>query len=69
MKKDKSRYDTSGLIDGQFEPGPGGRVLKNLLGIKRKREMDQVEAREQGGRVRSFFLILPYFRRTEMMRG
>ena len=45
--KEKSRYDTSGLIDAQSEPGSGGRVLKNLLGIKRKREMDQVEGREQ----------------------
>ena len=49
MNKNKSRYDTSGLIDAQIEPGSGGRVLKNLLGIKRKREMDQVEGREQFG--------------------
>ena len=41
------RYDVSALVEGQFEPGSRGRVLKNLLGIKRKREMDQVEAREQ----------------------
>lgn len=46
MKKDKSRYDTSGLIEAQIEPGSGGRVLKNLLGIKRKREMDQIEGQE-----------------------
>src|SRR5574341_725656 len=46
MKKEQSRYDTSGLIEGQFEPGSGNRVLKNLLGIKRKREIDQVETRE-----------------------
>ncbi len=45
--KEQSRYDTSGLIEGQFEPGSGRRVLKNHLGIKRKREMDQVEGREQ----------------------
>lgn len=44
--KDKSRYDTSGLIEGQFEPGSGRRVLKNLLGIKKKRELGQVETRE-----------------------
>ena len=43
--KDKSRYDT-GLIEGQFEPGSGRRVLKNILGIKRKREIGQVETRE-----------------------
>jgi len=45
MKK-TGRYDTSGLIETQFEPGSRGRVLKNLLGIKSKREMDRVEAVE-----------------------
>lgn len=43
MKKGK-RYDTSGLIEAQSEPGSRGRVLKNLLGIKSKREMDKTEA-------------------------
>lgn len=43
MKKGK-RYDTSDLIEAQFEPGSRGRVLKNLLGIKSKREMDKIEA-------------------------
>jgi cell filamentation protein, protein adenylyltransferase len=47
MKKEQSRYDTSDMIDARIEPGSGGRVLKNLLGIKRKREMDQVEGLEQ----------------------
>lgn len=37
----------SGLEEAQYEPGSRGRVLKNLLGIKRKREMDRVEAAEQ----------------------
>jgi len=46
MNKNKDRYETSGLIEGQFEPGSGRRVLKNLLGIKRKREIGQVETRE-----------------------
>ena len=41
------RYDTSALEEAQFEAGSRGRVLKNLLGIKSKREMDKVEAREQ----------------------
>ena len=45
MKKG-GRYDVSTLPEAQFELGSGGRVLKNLLGIKQKREMDQVEARE-----------------------
>jgi len=46
MKKG-GHYDASGLKEAQFEPGSQGRVLKNLLGIKSKREMDQVEAEEQ----------------------
>lgn len=43
MKKSK-RYDTSHLIEDQPEPGSRGRVLKNLLHIRRRREMDVVEA-------------------------
>ena len=46
MKKG-GHYDASSLIEAQFEPGSHGRVLKNLLGIKSKREMDQIEAQEQ----------------------
>ncbi len=46
MKK-TGRYDVSKLPEAQFEPGSHGRVLRNLLGIKRKREMDRVEAREK----------------------
>lgn len=45
MKKG-GRYDASKLVEGQFEPRSRGRVPRNLLGIKRKREIDQVEARE-----------------------
>lgn len=45
MKK-TDRYDTSELIEAQFESGSRGRVLKNLLGIKSKREMDRIEAKE-----------------------
>lgn len=37
------RYDTSGLVEAQFEPGSRGRVLRNKLGIARKREMDAAE--------------------------
>lgn len=39
-----SRYDTSSLTEAQFEPGANGRVLKNRLGIYRKRDMDAIEA-------------------------
>lgn len=46
MKK-VGHYDVASLIEAQFEPGSHRRVLKNLLGIKSKREMDQVEAEEQ----------------------
>jgi cell filamentation protein len=42
-----SRYDTSGLVEDMYEPGSRRRVLKNKLGITRKRVMDEVEAREQ----------------------
>jgi cell filamentation protein len=45
--KSFSRYDTSALEEAQFQPNSRGRVLKNLLGIQSKREMDRVEAREQ----------------------
>ncbi|MFZ3138292.1 MAG: Fic family protein [Thermodesulfovibrionales bacterium] len=38
------RYDTSTLPEAQFEPDSRGRVLKNKLGIKRKREMDEAES-------------------------
>ena len=39
-----SRYETDHLTEAQFELGSSGHVLKNLLGIKRKREMDALEA-------------------------
>ena len=45
--KEAGRYDVSQLVEGQFEPGSRRRVLKNLLGIRSKREMDRIEAREQ----------------------
>jgi cell filamentation protein len=43
MKK-SGRYDTASLIEVQFEPGSHGRVLKNKLGIKLKREIDEAES-------------------------
>lgn len=42
MKK-SGRYKTSHLVEDQYQPGSGGRVLRNLPGIKRKREMDKIE--------------------------
>lgn len=38
-----SRYKTSAGIEGEYEPGSRNRVLRNLLGIRLKSEMDQAE--------------------------
>ena len=38
------RYDVRVGVEGEYEPGSRGRVLRNLRGIKSKREMDQAEA-------------------------
>ncbi|MBI5238142.1 MAG: Fic family protein [Deltaproteobacteria bacterium] len=46
MRK-SNRYDTSALPEARFEPNSRKRVLKNLLGIKSKREMDRIEALAQ----------------------
>jgi hypothetical protein len=43
----KDCYHTADLEENQFEPGSRRRVLKNLLGITSKREMDRTEGREQ----------------------
>ena len=40
----KDRYDTDHITEAQFEQGSRGRVLKNLLGIRSKRAMDETEA-------------------------
>jgi len=45
--KKSKKYDTEGFIEDQYEPGSQGRVLKNLLGIRKKREMDRMEFQEQ----------------------
>lgn len=42
MKK-SGRYKTSHLPEDQYEPGSRGLVLRNLLSVKSKREMDQLE--------------------------
>ncbi len=43
MRK-SGRYDTSKLVEAQFEPGSRGRVLKNLIGVKGIREMEEAES-------------------------
>lgn len=42
--KDKGRYDVTGLIETQYEPGSDDSVLKNKLGIAKSDEMDKAEA-------------------------
>lgn len=42
--KPSGRYDTSSLPEAQFAPGSKGRVLKNKLGIKSKKTMDEAES-------------------------
>ena len=44
MKKD-GRYDVSSLAEAQFKPGSNEQGLRNRLGIKSSKEMDDVEAR------------------------
>ena len=39
------RYDISGFLEAQFEPGSSGKVLKNRLGITSTTEMDDCETR------------------------
>lgn len=43
MMKRGGRYDVSDMAEAQHEPGSRGRVLRNLLGIRRVREMDEAE--------------------------
>lgn len=43
--KHTKQYQTSHLSEDQYEPGSRRRVLKNLLGFNRKREMDLIEAK------------------------
>jgi hypothetical protein len=46
-------------MDDQPVPGSRSRVLKNLLGITKEREMDFVEAREHLGDQVYFLVIWP----------
>src|SRR5574340_116189 len=56
--KRSGRYDVLGLIEGQFESGSHGRVLRNLIGIKSKRKMDTIESNEL---VRTFRKLLSVY--------
>jgi cell filamentation protein len=70
MERDKSapprRYDVSKLAEAQYESGSHGRVLKNLLGIRHKREMNRVEAQEQ---LRAFHELIRIYGRSHRFRA
>lgn len=38
------KYDVSGLAEAQYEPGSRQLVIRNILGIKKKSDMDRMEA-------------------------
>lgn len=42
----RDRYDTSGMIEDQYEPGTRKRVLKNIPGIRKKRDIEALETKE-----------------------
>jgi len=44
--KKGNRYDTSQLIENQYEEGSHSQVMKNLQGIKNRRAMEQLETQE-----------------------
>lgn len=43
MGQPGGRYLPASGAEAEFQPGSGGRVLRNLLGIRRKREIDHAE--------------------------
>jgi hypothetical protein len=48
MASRSRRYTTPQGAEAEFEPGSQGRVLRNLCGIIRKREMDKAEYEASG---------------------
>ena len=42
--KNSSKYNTTGMIEAEYEPGSNNTVLKNLLGITSKYKIDFVES-------------------------
>ena len=55
MRQKTGRYDVSALTEAQFEPGSRGRVLRNLRGITRVRDMNRVETVALHSAMDSFF--------------
>ncbi len=65
--KYSGHYDTPQIEETEFEPGSGGAVLKNLLGITDQEEMDRVEAEEQLRALEEFISV--YDRRHRFRAG
>lgn len=55
VKSTLTKYSTEGLIENQYEPG--GKVLKNKLGIRKKREMEEAEGIALGKTQRHFYKL------------
>lgn len=47
MQKNSGRYNTSNFEEGECEPGSKNKVMKNLLHIKNKKEIDEIEFQAQ----------------------
>ncbi len=42
--KNSNKYNTTGMIEAEYEPGSNNKVLKNLLAITSKEQIDFVES-------------------------
>lgn len=49
----RTRYSTEGLIENEYEPG--GKVLKNILGIRKVKEIGKVEGNAFSKTQRHFY--------------
>jgi cell filamentation protein len=56
MKQRGNRYSTDTGVEGAFQPGSRGRVLLNLRGITRKRDMDRLEYETLARAEEAFFM-------------
>jgi len=54
MKAKGNRYDVSGYPEAQFQPGSREKVLKNLRGIARSRDIEALETSEHARVLREY---------------
>jgi cell filamentation protein len=59
-----TRYTTASGPEGEYEPGSRGRVLRNLLGIKSRTEMNELETAALGRVEQAYLLEGPVSRET-----